>query len=32
MKGVDLKATEPPDIKAILRKAGFDAEDKPKLA
>lgn len=29
--GVDLKAIEAPDLKAILRKAGFAAEDKPKL-
>jgi len=31
MKGVDLKPVEPPDLKAILKKAGFDAEDRPKL-
>jgi hypothetical protein len=26
-----LNAVEPPDIKALLKKAGFSAEDKPKL-
>ena len=26
-----LNAIEPPDLKALLKKAGFDAEDKPKL-
>jgi hypothetical protein len=26
-----LNAIEPPDIKALLKKAGFDAQDKPKL-
>ncbi len=31
MKGIPLDATEPPDLKAILKKAGFDCEDKPKL-
>jgi len=31
MKGIDLKPTELPDLKAILRKAGFDCEDKPKI-
>ena len=31
IQGNSLNAIEPPDLKAILRKAGFDAEDKPRL-